>query len=105
MPDDQYFSELRPVLNRLLLAIGGLPPAKFDNLAEWDELAPPIIRTAEAVSMALRERFETAASTMAEIAANCAAMRETLKADLDAPPTVERINEAKSNMNAWAVDF
>jgi hypothetical protein len=66
---------LKQILNNLLLAVGSVPAPKFDNLAEWDRIAPPITQAAEGVSMALRERNPVLASILPEIAAKCGAMR------------------------------
>ena len=79
-------STLKQIMQNLILGFGRLPSAKFDNLAEWDHLAPPIIAAAEAASMALRVRDPETASIISKFAADCAAMHEAIKADPDAPP-------------------
>jgi hypothetical protein len=79
-------SALKEIMQNIILGFGRLPSAKFDNLAEWDHLAPPIIAAAEAVSMALRERDPETASIISKFAADCTAMREAIKADPDALP-------------------
>jgi hypothetical protein len=47
MADDQSLLVLKQILNNLLLAVGSVPAPKFDNLAEWDRIAPPITQAAE----------------------------------------------------------
>jgi hypothetical protein len=76
---DQSFLALKQILNNLLLAVGGLPGPKFDNLAEWDSVTPPITQAAEGISMALRARNPGVASMLLEVAVKCAAMREAIK--------------------------
>ena len=82
---------LTNLLQNLIRALGSLPSAKFDNFAEWDELAPPIIQASEAISMALRERAPDIAIDLRDVAANCAAIREAMKVDEKNPPTSQRI--------------
>ncbi len=91
MTNNQSLLSIIKVLQNLVPAVGELPSAKLENLAQWDELAPSIVQAAEAVSMALRERNPDIASTLSKVAADCAAMQEAMKADLDNPPPPGRI--------------
>ena len=90
---------LKSILHRLLLAVSGLPTAKFDNLAQWTKAVPPIAAAAETVSIALRERNPNVASILLKVAADCSAMREAIKADEEIPPTLDRI--AKREAQLW----
>ena len=105
MIDDQSLLALKQILNNLLLAVGGLPAPKFDNLAEWDRVAPPITQAAEGISMALRERVPTVASMLLEVAAKCAAMREAIKGDEENPPASERIRHREQQISEWQADI
>lgn len=104
MTDDQSLLALKRILNNLLLAVGGLPAPKFDNLAEWDKVTPPLTQAAEAISMTLRERNPAIASMLLEVAAKCAAMREAIKRDEENPPAPERIRHREQQISEWLAD-
>jgi hypothetical protein len=98
MTDDQSLLALK-LLKNLLLAVGGLPTPRIENLAEWDRVAPPITQAAEAISMALRERNPTVASTLLEVAAKCAAMRAAVKDDEGNSPAPDRIRHRERQIS------
>jgi hypothetical protein len=102
---DQSFLALKQILNNLLLAVGGLPGPKCDNLAEWDSVTPPITQAAEGISMALRARNPGVASMLLEVAAKCAAMREAIKGDEENPPESERIRHRERQISEWQADI
>jgi flagellar biogenesis protein FliO len=93
------------LLNNLLLAVGGLPAPRIENLAEWDTVAPPITQAAEAISMALRDRNPIVASMLLEIAAKCAAMRAAVKGDEGNPPAPDRIKHREQQISEWQADI
>jgi hypothetical protein len=97
--DQAAIAALKQTLTGIGLSLADLPSPRLENLDEWKTKAPPIVKAAQTIALAMQQSDPAIAHILDGVASECGLMIAAIERDRGDPPKGERIANRKKRIS------